>query len=172
MMLEPIAPRSAVVNRHDVTSNIAIAGRIQAARERLGVSQGELSRRMNALGANATRPETISRYESGKYVPSADALVYLANALTTTVDYLLGRVDDPRPATSTATPEPEVYSAFVDFCEKDPKGQEMTDAERAMLRAMRLPEGEEPSANLYLQWLLSYRMHRSAAPSRPARKRA
>lgn len=37
--------------------------------------------------------ETISGYEIGKAVPPADMLIKLADALNTSVDYLLGRTD-------------------------------------------------------------------------------
>ena len=37
--------------------------------------------------------ETISGYEIGKAVPPADMLVKLANALDTSVDYILGRTE-------------------------------------------------------------------------------
>lgn len=37
--------------------------------------------------------ETISGYETGKAVPPADMLVKLADALHTSVDYILGRTD-------------------------------------------------------------------------------
>lgn len=40
--------------------------------------------------------ETISGYEIGKAVPPADMLVKLADALDTSVDYILGRTDDKR----------------------------------------------------------------------------
>lgn len=39
----------------------------------------------------------VWRWESGKYAPSADMLINLAQALNTTADYLLGLTDDPSP---------------------------------------------------------------------------
>jgi len=41
--------------------------------------------------------ETISAYESGKTLPSADTLIKLANFLDTSVDYLLDRTDNSTP---------------------------------------------------------------------------
>jgi len=41
--------------------------------------------------------ETISAYESGKTLPSADTLIKLANFLDTSVDYLLGLTDQIEP---------------------------------------------------------------------------
>ncbi len=41
--------------------------------------------------------ETISAYESGKALPSADTLMKIADFLDTSVDYLLDRTDNPNP---------------------------------------------------------------------------
>ena len=41
--------------------------------------------------------ETISAYESGKALPSADTLIKLADFLDTSVDYLLDRTDNSTP---------------------------------------------------------------------------
>ena len=41
--------------------------------------------------------ETISAYESGKALPSADTLIKIADFLETSVDYLLDRTDNPLP---------------------------------------------------------------------------
>ena len=43
------------------------------------------------------KQETISAYESNKALPSADALVKIADYLNTSTDYLLGRIDDDSP---------------------------------------------------------------------------
>ena len=39
--------------------------------------------------------ETISAYESGKAMPSAETLIKMANFLDVSVDYLLDRTDNP-----------------------------------------------------------------------------
>ncbi|MBQ8234899.1 MAG: helix-turn-helix transcriptional regulator [Bacilli bacterium] len=39
--------------------------------------------------------ESISKYETGKAFPSKDILIKLANYLNCSVDYLLGRTDNP-----------------------------------------------------------------------------
>ncbi len=41
--------------------------------------------------------ETISAYESGKAMPSAETLVRIADFLNTSTDYLLGRIDKDIP---------------------------------------------------------------------------
>ena len=39
--------------------------------------------------------ETISAYESGKAMPSVDTLLKIADFLDVSIDYLLGRTDNP-----------------------------------------------------------------------------
>lgn len=63
--------------------------RLRAARERRGLSQGELAER---AGWQAS---AVSHFETGTRKPSFDNLKRLADALDVTTDYLLGRVDDP-----------------------------------------------------------------------------
>lgn len=41
-------------------------------------------------------PATLSRFETGKRQPDPSTLVLLADTFDVTVDYLLGRVEDPR----------------------------------------------------------------------------
>jgi transcriptional regulator with XRE-family HTH domain len=62
--------------------------RLRAAREKRGLSQGELAARAG-LQASA-----ISHFETGTRKPSFDNLRRLADALEVTTDYLLGRVTD------------------------------------------------------------------------------
>ena len=38
---------------------------------------------------------TISRYETGEHEPSYDALIAIADYFNVSVDYLLGRTDNP-----------------------------------------------------------------------------
>jgi transcriptional regulator with XRE-family HTH domain len=62
--------------------------RLRAAREKRGLSQGELAARAG-LQASA-----ISHFETGSRKPSFDNLRRLADALNVTTDYLLGRVTE------------------------------------------------------------------------------
>ena len=39
--------------------------------------------------------ETISAYENGKALPSAETLIKIADFLDVSIDYLLGRTDNP-----------------------------------------------------------------------------
>ena len=48
--------------------------------------------------------ETISAYESGKALPSADTLIKMAEFLDTSVDYLLDRTNNPLPYSFNESP--------------------------------------------------------------------
>lgn len=69
-------------------------GRLKAARDLRGLSQGELA------GKAGLPPSSIAHFEAGSRKPSFDTLRKLANALEVTTDYLLGRTDDPALAES------------------------------------------------------------------------
>ncbi len=66
------------------------SGRLTTARERHGITQRELGRRLG-LGINQ-----ISRYENGSTDPSTPILTAMAQELDVTTDYLLGLTDAPR----------------------------------------------------------------------------
>ena len=66
----------------------AFPARLRTAREKRGLSQGELSNRAGL------QPSAISHFETGTRKPSFDNLRRLADALDVTTDYLLGRVTD------------------------------------------------------------------------------
>lgn len=63
--------------------------RIQERRKALSLSQEDLA---EVIGTNQKQ---ISKYETGKNDPTGDVLIALADALDTTVDYLLGRTNTP-----------------------------------------------------------------------------
>jgi transcriptional regulator with XRE-family HTH domain len=63
--------------------------RLQAARDLRKLSQSQL-----AVDAGLP-PSSVSHFESGARKPSFDNLKRLANALSVTTDYLLGRSDTP-----------------------------------------------------------------------------
>jgi transcriptional regulator with XRE-family HTH domain len=62
--------------------------RIRERREYIKLSQAELGK---IIGVGHS---TISNYESGYSAPDPETLKYIANALETTTDYLLGNVDN------------------------------------------------------------------------------
>ena len=61
--------------------------RLKKLREAKGLTQLRLAMELNVS------QETISGYEIGKAVPPAEMLVKLADALDSSVDYILGRTD-------------------------------------------------------------------------------
>ena len=63
--------------------------RLQSIRNQRDLSQEELAKK---AGLQAT---AVSHFETGTRKPSFDNLRRLADALETTVDYLMGRTDDP-----------------------------------------------------------------------------
>lgn len=68
-----------------------LAERIKERRQAKGLKQKEIAEKLNISR------ETISAYETGRAQPTPQILLELANILETSVDYLLGRTDDPRP---------------------------------------------------------------------------
>ena len=60
-------------------------------REKRNITQIRLS-----TGIDVSQ-ETISAYESGRAMPSAETLVRIADFLNTSTDYLLGRIDKDIP---------------------------------------------------------------------------
>lgn len=68
-----------------------MGSRIRERREAKGLTQDDI---VNIVGVGKT---TISAYENGKVDISISRLVDLANVLETTVSYLIGETDDPRP---------------------------------------------------------------------------
>ena len=65
-----------------------IGVRILPLMKKKGMTQRELA---NQIGVTET---SISRYISGQRVPKANIVVYMADALNTTTDYILGRTEE------------------------------------------------------------------------------
>lgn len=65
-----------------------IGARILPLMKKKGMTQRELA---NQIGVTET---SISRYISGARMPKANIVVYMANALNTTTDYILGRTEE------------------------------------------------------------------------------
>lgn len=68
------------------TKNV-FADRFKARRIQLGLSQLELSNKLNI------QRTTITNYEKGNIMPTSDNLPEIAQVLNVSVDYLLGRTD-------------------------------------------------------------------------------
>ncbi len=62
---------------------------IKEAREKIGYSQKELAEIIGVA------PNTFHGYESGKHDPKSDLLIKIAQACNVSVDFLLGRTDNP-----------------------------------------------------------------------------
>jgi transcriptional regulator with XRE-family HTH domain len=67
------------------TEKEKLGKRIRDAREDRGISQADLAREADI------HPTVISQFESGSRQPSPDNLKKLADALSVSIDYLLGR---------------------------------------------------------------------------------
>lgn len=63
--------------------------RLKELRKRKGISQQRLATDLN------TTQNTISRYETGEREPGIDDLTKIADYFNVSVDYLLGRTDNP-----------------------------------------------------------------------------
>ena len=68
-----------------------IGERLKILRNNRDISQRDLARSLNVS------PSTIAQYETGKRTPDADTLNALAQYFDVSVDYLLGRTDNPQP---------------------------------------------------------------------------
>ena len=68
-----------------------ISERIKDARENLGITKAEASRRLNLSKIG------YCRYEYGERTPSIQTLEVIAKCFNTTVDYLTGKTDDIQP---------------------------------------------------------------------------
>ena len=69
-----------------------VGGRISERRRRLGIKQADLAA---AMGVNQSM---VSMIETGQHTPSFTRAAHAARVLRTSLDYLAGLTDDPRPA--------------------------------------------------------------------------
>ena len=74
-----------------------MGNRVRTQRKRLGLSQMRLAK------LTETSCSQISVVELGKAGASLPTAIVIAEALDTSLDYLVGRVDDPRPASKMAS---------------------------------------------------------------------
>lgn len=68
-----------------------IGQRIKYIRINSGMNQKELATKLRIANS------TMSQYESGQRIPSDDLKLKIAEIFNVTIDYLLGRTDDPTP---------------------------------------------------------------------------
>ena len=64
--------------------------RLKELRKKKGISQLRLATDLN------TTQNTISRYETGEREPGIDELIKIADYFTVSVDYLIGRTENPQ----------------------------------------------------------------------------
>ncbi len=85
--------------------------RLKECRERLGISKMEAAKR-----TNLSQPAYL-RYESGTRTPSFQTLSVIANVFNTSVEYLTGQSDDPKPISYIVTlkDNPELFE-MVKIC--------------------------------------------------------
>jgi transcriptional regulator with XRE-family HTH domain len=72
-------------------SAVHIGERIKNLRNKRNLTQEQLGKYLN-VGKS-----TISQYENNINTPDITTLIKIANYFNTSVEYLLGRIDDPRP---------------------------------------------------------------------------
>ena len=84
---------------------------IKKLRIKRNITQVDLAHQINV------KQETISAYESGKALPSADALIKIADYLNTSTDYLLNRIEDDSPVTgyNIKSMNPKTYKIINNF---------------------------------------------------------
>jgi len=87
----------------------AISGRIRNLRVGKGLSQQE------AAGKLGLQPAALSHFENGLRVPSFENLRKLADFYSVSVDYLLGRVEEPK----ASGPEAEALFRSIDGIDPD-----------------------------------------------------
>lgn len=84
-------------------------------REKMHITQVRLS------VAIEVAQETISAYEAGKALPSAEILIKIAKFLNTSTDYLLGLTDNYLPATSIKSNEYDELLSIYSRLDKEGK---------------------------------------------------
>lgn len=105
-----------------------VGGRLRQAREWKGFSQTEVFRRIKINN------KTLSRYEQGGSEPDIDSMRMLAELYEVSIDWLYGRVHDPK---QTLSVEAREFSDIIDLSEEEAiqkikhsfsyKGQDISD---------------------------------------------
>lgn len=92
---------------HTITLN---CNRLIECRKKLGITKQEAARRIQI-----SQPAYL-RYETGERTPSIHVIYFMAIVLETSVDYLLGKTDNPSPNSCfiNADTDPELFT-FVEL---------------------------------------------------------
>jgi transcriptional regulator with XRE-family HTH domain len=99
--------------------------RLKKAREIKGLTQVDLGKLLNVSDA------TVNRYEKEQRFPDKDMLKKLADILDCSVDYLLGRTDERRPAEQIIEDVLPITDPLLDDLLK--KVPDLTDEEKESL---------------------------------------
>ncbi|HHV79055.1 MAG TPA: helix-turn-helix transcriptional regulator [Firmicutes bacterium] len=98
--------------RSERVSFVKFASRLKELREAKGFSQRELAKLL------VIAPSTLAMYELGQREPDFEIATKIADFFDVSVDYLLGRTDDPRP----------LRKQIEDAVEGDPELKEFWEA--------------------------------------------
>ncbi|XHR27498.1 MAG: helix-turn-helix domain-containing protein [Chthoniobacteraceae bacterium] len=101
--------------------------RLRHAREARGFSQSDLAKRTNL------QPAAISHFETGQRAPSFENLRKLADALSISVDFLLGRIDEEKHGQGLAA-APRAQRLFRDAEKLSDEGFSQLELMAQMLR--------------------------------------
>lgn len=114
---------------------------IKEARERIGLSQKDLAKKLNL------KPTTFNGYETGAHDPKSNILAKIATELRTTTDYLLGLTNNPE----IPSPEHSFSLEYIGLASKysrlDAHGKDMVDIvlDREYTRSISIKEAAEDS---------------------------
>ena len=90
------------------------AKRMRALRESVGISQNRFAKEMG-VGQSS-----VNRYESGEASPPYELLVRIADYYDVSLDYILGRTDEPRGRLYEYKPKCEIGNQemknFIEMC--------------------------------------------------------
>ncbi|SDY43797.1 helix-turn-helix transcriptional regulator [Bacillus sp. 166amftsu] len=97
--------------------------RIKLSRKQRGLTQDALALKIKEKMDTETKvtKTTISNYETGYSSPSNETLVIISDVLNVSVDYLLGRSDDPELNAVQFTELRKEFNELIDMLEKMPK---------------------------------------------------
>lgn len=92
--------------------------RLKIARENLGITMAEASRRLNLSKIG------YCRYEYGERVPSPQTVEVIAQCFNTSVDYLVGLSDDSTPTQIVVdkNENPDLFT-LIEFCKNNDPSQ-------------------------------------------------
>lgn len=92
-------------------TNTLICERLAECRKNLGITKQQAAKLMQM-----SQPAYL-RYESGKRTPSIHVIYFMANILNTSVEYLTGQTDDPKPTCYwvSMNTEPEIFTLIETY---------------------------------------------------------